>query len=121
MELGIDIADLNVVHMRNVPPSSANYAQRSDRAGRNGQPAFVTVYCTMGSGHDQYFFRRPERMVAGCRTRPSLCYPTTRLIPTSTTQMPALASSAMAVSTTSPKSKPKTSACAATCATWATG
>jgi Lhr-like helicase len=29
MELGIDISELNVVHMRNAPPSPANYAQRS--------------------------------------------------------------------------------------------
>ena len=41
MELGVDIAQLNVVNMRNVPPTPANYAQRSGRAGRSGQPAFV--------------------------------------------------------------------------------
>ena len=39
MELGVDIAQLNVVNMRNVPPTPANYAQRSGRAGRGGQPA----------------------------------------------------------------------------------
>ena len=65
MELGVDIRQLNVVNMRNVPPTPANYAQRSGRAGRSGQPAFVLTYCATGNSHDQYFFRLPERMVFG--------------------------------------------------------
>lgn len=65
MELGVDIAQLNVVNMRNMPPTPANYAQRSGRAGRGGQPALVYTYCSGFSPHDQYFFTRPERMVAG--------------------------------------------------------
>jgi ATP-dependent helicase YprA (DUF1998 family) len=72
MELGVDISRLNVVNMRNVPPTPANYAQRSGRAGRSGQPALVFSYCTTGSPHDQYFFKRPERMVAGAVTPPRL-------------------------------------------------
>ncbi len=72
MELGVDIAQLNAVNMRNVPPTPANYAQRSGRAGRSGQPALVFTYCTTGSPHDQYFFKRPERMVAGAVAPPRL-------------------------------------------------
>jgi ATP-dependent helicase YprA (DUF1998 family) len=72
MELGVDIAQLNVVNMRNVPPTPANYAQRSGRAGRSGQPALVFTYCSVGSPHDQYFFKRPENMVAGAVKPPRL-------------------------------------------------
>lgn len=65
MELGVDISALNVVHMRNVPPTPANYAQRSGRAGRSGQAALVVTYASSQSPHDQYFFRDPRAMVHG--------------------------------------------------------
>ncbi|MFB6274391.1 MAG: helicase-related protein, partial [Salinibacter sp.] len=72
MELGVDIAQLNVVNLRNVPPTPANYAQRSGRAGRSGQPALVFSYCSTFSSHDQYFFKRPDLMVAGAVKPPRL-------------------------------------------------
>lgn len=72
MELGVDIAQLNLVNLRNVPPTPANYAQRSGRAGRGGQPALVFTYCAGRSPHDQYFYREPTRMVAGVVAPPRI-------------------------------------------------
>ena len=72
MELGVDISALNTVYLRNVPPTPANYAQRSGRAGRSGQAALVVTYCAAMSPHDQWFFHHADEMVHGVVKAPTL-------------------------------------------------
>ncbi|HEY0149565.1 MAG TPA: DEAD/DEAH box helicase [Allosphingosinicella sp.] len=72
MELGVDISQLNLVFLRNAPPTPANYAQRAGRAGRSGQAALVVTYCAAQSPHDQYYFQRREALVAGIIKAPSI-------------------------------------------------
>ena len=72
MELGVDISALNTVYLRNVPPTPANYAQRSGRAGRSGQAALVVTYSAAMSPHDQWFFHHADEMVHGVIKAPTL-------------------------------------------------
>ena len=72
MELGVDISQLNVVYLRNAPPTPANYAQRAGRAGRSGQAALVVTYCAAQSPHDQYYFERRTELVAGIVKAPAI-------------------------------------------------
>jgi superfamily II DNA/RNA helicase len=72
MELGVDISELDAVYLRNVPPTPANYAQRSGRAGRGGSAALVLTYCSAQSPHDQYFFERRHDMIQGVVRPPAI-------------------------------------------------
>lgn len=64
LELGVDIGRLEMVLMKNVAPTPANYAQRAGRAGRRHRIATVFTYCRE-VGHDQYFFEEPRDIIAG--------------------------------------------------------
>lgn len=72
MELGVDISQLNVVYLRNAPPTPANYAQRAGRGGRSGQAALIVTYCAAQSPHDQYYFERRIDLVAGIVQPPAI-------------------------------------------------
>ena len=68
-ELGVDLGDLDIIFLRNVPPEAFNYSQRVGRAGRrSGYPGFAITYCRRGP-HDLYHFAEPERILRG-KVRP---------------------------------------------------
>lgn len=71
-EVGVDLGDLDVIFLRNVPPEAFNYAQRVGRAGRRkGYPGIAITY-SRRSPHDLYHFTEPLQMIRGVTKSPSL-------------------------------------------------
>ena len=70
-EVGVDLGDLDVTFLRNIPPEAFNYAQRVGRVGRRDRTGFAISYCRR-SPHDLYHFEDPENRVMQGVTRPPL-------------------------------------------------
>lgn len=71
-ELGVDLGELDVIFLRNVPPETFNYAQRVGRAGRRvGFPGFALTYCRR-SPHDLYHFAAPDKRILKGIVRPPI-------------------------------------------------
>ena len=70
-ELGVDLGDLDIVFLRNVPPEPFNYVQRIGRAGRRERPGFAVTYCRR-TPHDLYHFNEPDWMLRGLTRPPTL-------------------------------------------------
>ena len=64
-ELGIDVGQLKIVLLRNVPPTASQYVQRAGRAGRRTEGAAFAVTYARSAPHDQYHYHRPEAFVQG--------------------------------------------------------
>ena len=69
-ELGVDLGDLDIIFLRNVPPETFNYAQRVGRSGRRSEfPGFAITFCRRNP-HDLYHFAEPDNRILKGTIRP---------------------------------------------------
>jgi hypothetical protein len=69
LELGVDIGPLDMILMRNVPPTSAHYWQRAGRGGRRNRMAVAYTYAR-DTAHDAHYFAHPDDLLVGSLAPP---------------------------------------------------
>ncbi|MCL4378279.1 MAG: DEAD/DEAH box helicase, partial [Actinobacteria bacterium] len=69
-ELGVDLGELELIFLRNIPPEPSNYIQRAGRAGRRTDNVGFTLTFAQLRSHDLAFFKEPEKMVDGIINAP---------------------------------------------------
>ena len=78
-EVGVDLGDLEVTFLRNVPPEPFNYAQRVGRAGRRARAGLALTYCRRNP-HDLHYFANPDDLIAGTIIPPRLLLRNPRIV-----------------------------------------
>lgn len=64
-ELGIDLGELQVVFLHNVPPRPDNYVQRAGRSGRSTESTAIVITYALNRPFDIKTFADPMRMIKG--------------------------------------------------------
>lgn len=80
MEVGVDIGSLRSTMMANMPPQRFNYQQRVGRAGRAGQSLSFAVTMCRERSHDEYYYKRADRITGDTPPQPFLDLTRIRII-----------------------------------------